>query len=162
MNLIFCVLHNTFAHLIHFSKMLFPVKILKLLRIFVSSEKWRCLHQVKFYKFQWKGAHSNDHSLDICLAVCLCDKLGGTLVVQKSLLPRDLGLLMDKEIPCLQNCIDSIISEEDLSYLMFCQLVFHWTVLLQTSCGTVCYSGGFAIIDVCWINYGMWVSIIFQ
>lgn len=53
---------------------------------------------MKLYKFQWKDAHNNDHSLDICLAVCLCDKLGGTLVVQKSLLPRDLGLFMDKEI----------------------------------------------------------------
>lgn len=82
---------------------------------------------------------------------CLCDKLGGALVVQKSLLPRDPGLFMDEEIPALQNCVDSIISEEDLSYLMLCfvSLSFTGQYSLQTSCGTVYYSGGFAIIKVC-------------
>lgn len=38
-NLILCVLHNTFAHLIHVRKILFSVKILKLFGIFVPSEK---------------------------------------------------------------------------------------------------------------------------
>lgn len=76
-----------------------------------------------YFKAHKSDAHSNDHNLDTCLAVCLCDKLGGTLVDQKSLLPMELGLFMGKEINGLQNCVDSIISEEDLSYLMlFCQL----------------------------------------
>lgn len=144
-------MHNTFAHLIHVRKILFPVKILKLLRTLVPSEKLRCLHQVKYFKAHKSDAHSSDHSLDTCLAVCLCDKLGGTLVEQKSLLPMELGVFMDKKINGLQNCIDSFITEEDLSYLiLFCQLlIFIGLCSLQSSFKTVYYSRGFEIMNVC-------------
>lgn len=106
---------------------------------------------MKYFKAHKSDAHGNDHSLDTCLAFCLCDKLGGTLVDQKSLLPMALGLFMGKEIHGLQNCIDSIISEQDLSYLMlFCQLlIFIGQCSLQSSCNTVYYSGGLEIMKAC-------------
>lgn len=68
---------------------------------------------------------------------------------------------MDKEIHGLQNCIDSIIREEDLSYLMFCQLVI-FIGQIQSSCNTLYFWGGFEIMNVCQINYSLWVSVIFQ
>lgn len=57
---------------------------------------------------------------------------------------------MDKEIHGLQNCIDSIISAEDLSYLMLlCWLViFIGQYSLQSGCNTVYCLGGFEIMSV--------------
>lgn len=112
------MLHSTFAHLICFRKILFCVKLLK---IFVSSGKLRCLHQLKFYKLQWKAhksdTHSNDRYLDICLTVLMTNlrRYASWSVFH---FVKDLNPLTAKGIPSLQNCIYSIINEQFLSYWM--------------------------------------------